>query len=159
MALPRIMVLGFALLALAACADGYKDEFKDPNPVAKDTDVVDRGIPSLSAAEIKVYLSNSTLSHQGNKRKWHIYLGDDGTLRGLSETEDGGKERARGTWKATPEGLICRQWDNDWGGGQNGCAKVYQYGNEYVFAATDATKSGQKEFRRTREPGDPYRTQ
>lgn len=157
MAPAKALILAAGALALAACQDGYEDEFKETNPVAKDSDVVDRGIAPLNAAQIRAYLSNSTLSHQGEKRIWHIYLDPDGRLWGLSETEDGGKERARGSWEVKPSGLICRQWDSDWGGGKSGCAEVYQYGNEYVFAAAGSADGGQKEFRRTREPGDPYK--
>lgn len=158
----RLGVLGGALLALAGCGgafkEDFKDDFKDPDPVVKDSDVVERDILPLNAAEIRAYLTDTTLSHQGETRRWHVYLGKDGTLSGLSVTNKGGKERARGLWEVTPEGEICRQWLNDWGGGENGCAKVYQYGKEYVFEPVDASAPGEKaELRRTRRAGDPFK--
>jgi len=145
----RIAALALAALGLAGCS-----EIGEPEPVAEGTDIVDRGVSALTAAEVEIYLRNSTLSHAGETRDWHVYLAEDGTLRGVGlGREDRSRETARGVWRVTPDGLICRQWDGDWGGGLAGCARVYRYGDEYVFVA-DGAEGEAQEVRRTRRPGN-----
>ncbi|MEL6196682.1 MAG: hypothetical protein AAFT19_02440, partial [Pseudomonadota bacterium] len=101
----------------------------------------------------RVFLSDSTLSHQGERRTWHSYLATDGLLYGLSITPEGGEERARGTWSVQEDGQLCRTWDGDWGGGNEGCAFVYRFGNQYAFA--EEGESLETAIRRDRSPGNP----
>lgn len=116
-------------------------------------DLVDREIKPLNETQVRVFLSDSTLSHQGETRTWHAYLADDGVLYGLSVTPEGGEERARGTWLVQEDGQICRTWEGDWAGGMEGCAFVYRFGNQYAFAADGA--SLEDAIRRDRSPGNP----
>ena len=148
-----------AALALAACAS---DSVEDPNPVATDSDIVSRGADPLTAAEIRLYLRDSTLTHVGETRDWHVYLSPDGQLSGVGiGRDDEGRLRSRGTWTAVSDGadgLICRRWDSDWGGGLEGCATVYKYGDDYVFVQRGGPEGEPpREIRRTRRPGNPER--
>jgi len=139
---------GLALL-LAACEETTIGPYAD-RP-AESADLVDRDIPPLNAAEVRVFLRGSTLVHEGDDRVWHVYLEESGRLSGQSRVkETDGVERAIGTWEVRPDGMICRQWTGDWAGGDHGCAKVFRYGQDYVFVGEDGT-----EARRTRVPGNP----
>ena len=135
---------------LAACESSDLD--LDGSSPAEGEDLVDRGIKPLSEAQVRVFLSDSTLSHAGEDRIWHVYLAKDGMLYGLSETPDGGEERARGSWFVQPDGQICRQWNGDWSGGTQGCAQVYRFGSQYSFVP-DGTPL-EEAIRRTRTPGN-----
>ncbi|MEL6769043.1 MAG: hypothetical protein AAFP17_17830 [Pseudomonadota bacterium] len=108
---------------------------------------------ALSGTEIEIYLRDSTLSHRSEDLRWHVYVGADGSLTGLARARDGSQvQRARGRWEVSPEGLLCRQWEGDWGGGLSGCATVFQYGNEYAFVPQGADP--EEQIRRRRTPGD-----
>jgi len=145
--------LAAAMLTSLALAGCDTTRVGDPEPVTQGSDLVDRGTPPMTAAEVRIYLSDSTLEHEGDTRIWHVYLGADGVLRGTStDKETGGIERARGTWEVTPAGQICRQWENDWAAGLAGCATVYRFRQEYLFVPVT---EGVEEFRRTRLPGNP----
>lgn len=139
------------LLALAGC-----DSAVNPTEeVVKSEDLVDRDVPPLTAVETRVFLRDSTLRHEGDRRVWHVYVAPDGRLVGHSrDKETGGVERALGTWQVMDDGRICRQWSGDWAGGDTGCAKVYRYGDDYVFVGTEGDETG-TEIRRTRLPGNP----
>lgn len=142
-----------ALLAVAACTD----DVADPNPAVIDKDIVDQGTQALSAAEIRIFLRNSTLTHQGETRDWHVYLSEDGRLGGVGiSREDESRVTARGEWTVVEPDVICRQWYNEWGGGREGCARVFKYGDEYVFIER-GTPEGEEpdELRRLRRPGNP----
>lgn len=149
-------ILLAAMLAGCETADLTPPEQKI---VTSNDQIVSRGPRPLTAAEIRIYLANSTLSHVDGDRTWHVYLLQDGEMIGQSTTKDGAIERNRGTWSVRSEGesgLICRQWEQDWGGGRSGCAKVYQYGNEFEFAPEGAADGVSDGIRRTRTPGDSY---
>ncbi|MDT8345521.1 MAG: hypothetical protein RQ752_13945 [Thermohalobaculum sp.] len=123
-------------------------------------DIVDRGALPLTAAEIRIYLADATLSHAGARRVWHVYLGADGTLTGLALADDGGSERNRGAWSVREDGgsgLICRQWQQDWAEGASGCATVYRFGADFVFVPEGSGQTPADDIRRTRSPGDRYK--
>ena len=126
----------------------------DPEPLPTDADVVERSAPPLTAAEIRLFLRETTLTHQGETRRWHVYLREDGTMSGLAVgLEDETRERSNGTWRVTDEGLFCRQWESDWGGGRSGCAEVFRFGKDYVFLPPDAGPDAEG-HRRRRAPGN-----
>lgn len=107
----------------------------------------------LNPTEIEIFLRDSTLSHQSDDIRWHVYLGPDGTLTGMARGRDRRQiQRARGRWEVTPEGLLCRQWEGAWGGGTSGCARVFQEGSDFVFVPQGAEFDDQ--IRRRRSPGD-----
>lgn len=145
-----------AAMSLAACASA--DLTPEDERVVRGADVVDRSALPLTSAEISIYLTDSTLSHVGDDRVWHVYLGRGGMLVGLARSRDGAGERNRGQWSVREgdagAGVICRQWERDWGGGTQGCATVYRYGNEYVFIPEGAADRPEDGIRRTRSPGD-----
>ena len=66
---------------------------------------------------------------------------------------DGGQERPGGQGEVTGDGQFCRRWENDWGGGDTGCAEVYKYGNTYLFRSLSPVAG--IEVIRTRRPGNP----
>ena len=144
------------MAALVVGMSACNPRIGDSEPLTKGADLVDRGTAPLTAAEVEIFLRDSTLRHQGEKRIWHVYLAEDGRLVGHSrDPETEAVERARGTWEVKPDGQICRQWAGDWGGGTSGCAKVYRYGDDYVFAVESAEGGKTEEIRRTRLPGNP----
>jgi hypothetical protein len=153
---PRQLVASLLLAGLlAACGS---QSVTDPDPVETDADIVEREIPPLTAAEIEIYLRNSTLQHAGEARSWSVYLDPTGVMHGLSVEKEAdargrGQERARGTWEVLPEGLFCRRWQNDWAGGDLGCAQVYKRGDSDLFVSEVAGE--RREIRRTRRPGNP----
>ena len=149
--------VSLALAGLVLLAGCNKDAFTSASleeQKVESADVVERGVPPLTEAEIRIYLGGSTLTHQGETRTWYVYLSKDGRLEGFSETEDKATERARGTWRVTSEGQICRQWDNDWGGGTDGCAEVYRFGDEYAFVTPGQDPEGDDVQRRRRSAGN-----
>ncbi|MEM6355914.1 MAG: hypothetical protein AAF844_09535 [Pseudomonadota bacterium] len=108
---------------------------------------------ALNGTEIEIFLRDSTLSHRTDEIRWHVYLGRDGSLTGLARSRDGSQvQRARGRWQVSPQGLLCSEWDSNWGGGDSGCATVYQYGSDYAFVPQGADPDTQ--VRRRRTPGD-----
>lgn len=145
-----------ALLLAGSVATGCSDGIEDPNPAATGADIVARGTDPLTAAEIRIYLRDSTLTHTGETRDWHVYLAPEGALFGLGvNREDRSEVRATGRWTVVEDGLLCREWDNDWGGGIAGCARVYRYGEDYVFVARSAAEGEEpREIRRTRRAGN-----
>ena len=146
------IILG--VLGLAACDRRGGDDVGRPDPTPSAPDLVDRGIPPLTAAEIRIYLRDSTLVHEGSSRVWFTYFRDDGSVSGYSEVPDnGGVEQARGTWQTTDDNQICGLWENDWSGGEFRCAEVFKYGDDYVFAPPPGSEG--KEVRRRRIPGNP----
>ncbi|MEO1468248.1 MAG: hypothetical protein AAFV86_04270 [Pseudomonadota bacterium] len=147
--------LAVAAMLLAGCEDGIKNSEGDPLFGSTVPDLVDRPISPLSPAEIELFLRDSTLSYEGENRTWHIYIHEDGTLHGLSVTPDGGQERSRGVWNVNERGEMCRVWASDWGEGQKGCAKVYRFNTDYVFAP-EGTEI-EDGIRRSRSPGDPFK--
>ncbi|MBK0400674.1 hypothetical protein H0I76_15860 [Limibaculum sp. M0105] len=158
----RYLKIGAAVLAaamLAGCTTS--DLTPEEDRIVQSADVVSRGTPPLTAAEISIYLTDSTLSHVGEKRLWHVYIGPDGGLYGLAKSQDGATERNRGQWSVrdngTGGGLLCRQWERDWGSGMMGCATVYRFGNEYVFIPEGVVEKPEDGIRRTRSPGDSQR--
>ena len=158
----RPFVLGALALAASLAAGCQSSDLtpEDARVVETGKDIVDRGTRPLNAAEIRAYLADATLSHVGSDRIWHVYLGRNGDMAGLSTSRDGAVERNRGTWEVRAEGeagTVCRQWRNDWGGGRSGCATVYQYGNDFVFVPVGSNEPRGADIRRTRSPGDGYK--
>ncbi|MEM9043089.1 MAG: hypothetical protein AAGC81_00220 [Pseudomonadota bacterium] len=156
----RATISTLALLGLlVACENPQTADslgFDDKAPDAPD--LVDRGVPALTAKEIEIFLRDSTLMHEGETRVWVVYVGETGELRGLStDKETQGIEKAKGSWEIRPDGHMCREWDTDWGGGTRGCAKVYRYGKNYLFVAEGETVEQQegREILRLRFPGNP----
>lgn len=147
-----------AAFGLTACApDAGQRTTKDPDPISESADIVDRGVPPLTGAEIAAYFKNSTLVHRGETRLWEVYLDEDGAMRGRSTVlkQEGGRETAFGSWEATDDGLFCRQWSNDWAGGERHCAEVFQRGNDYLFVERGGSPDGELETKRTRRAGNP----
>ncbi|MEM8792961.1 MAG: hypothetical protein AAGE80_15180 [Pseudomonadota bacterium] len=160
MAIRHFWAIALAAGLLAACEDPHTPKslgFDDEAPEAPD--LVDRGVPPLTAKEIEIFLRDSTLMHEGEKRVWVVYISETGELRGLStDKATQGIERAKGSWEIRPDGHICREWDTDWGGGTRGCAKVYRYGKNYLFVGEGSTVEEEREGESTlrlRFPGNP----
>jgi len=128
----------------------------DSNAVGEGDALAERDIPPLKAAQIRIYLGDSTLRNHGEERLWHVYLGPDGLLSGQARhLETGGVESARGRWYVEPDGRICGQWQGDWSGGVQGCAQVFRYGEDYLFVSRAAQGEDVTETRHTRLPGNP----
>jgi|SRR6056297_684792 len=145
----RAHFLAAAALGLSAC----NGPVSPTEPVAAGGDVVSRPVPALSAAEVRLFLRDSTLSHRGEARIWHVYLGEDGSMIGFSrDLETKATERTTGRWFVLEDGQFCREWSNDWGGGAFDCAAVYRYQNDYAFVPAGSGEETQ--LRRTRRPGN-----
>lgn len=151
----RIAGIALSACILAGCEGSTGVLTSTESGLVKGADLVDRDIKPLNATEVRVFLEDSTLSYQGELREWFAYLARDGVLYGLSKTAEGGEERARGTWIVQEDGQICRTWEGDWSGGDEGCAFVYRFGSQYVFAPEGTPLEGA--IRRDRTPGDSAR--
>lgn len=145
---PRNLLAAAALAAaLSACKTG-------PD-ILQSNDITTEAIPPMTAAEVRIYLQNSTLQHEGDERVWHVFLTEDGRLIGHSQVkETGAVERATGAWEVLSDGQICRQWDSHWGGGDQGCGYVRRERDVYIFTGQDAD-GGEVSVRRTRLAGNP----
>lgn len=151
----RRHTLAAIALVLAGLVSGCSESIENPRPVARDGDIVERGAPPLSAAEVRLYLRDSTLSFEGETRVWHTYLREDGSMTGVAiGKDDRSVERVNGRWEVQPDGLFCRTWENDWDGG-TGCAEVYRFGDDYLFVHRTGAQGEETEYRRTRKPGNP----
>ncbi|MEM6488710.1 MAG: hypothetical protein AAF677_10675 [Pseudomonadota bacterium] len=158
--MPCRSIVSAALVVTLGLAAGCSEQSSvvsesEGGSIESGEDVVDRPIAPLTAAEVTLFLGDSTLSHRGEERTWHVYFGKDGGLYGLSTTEAGGSERARGRWSVEDDGRLCRDWTNDWGARLNGCAEVYRFGRTYVFVADG--QEIEQGLRRERSPGDSQR--
>ncbi|MEL6210604.1 MAG: hypothetical protein AAFR44_10575 [Pseudomonadota bacterium] len=141
------------VLALAGCKIPTVVDSTEASGLPEGEPISETTRVALSGTEVEIYLRNSTLSHKSEDLRWHVYVGADGSLTGLARARDGSQvQRARGRWEVSPEGLLCRQWEGDWGGGRSGCATVYQYGSEYAFVPQGADP--EEQIRRLRTPGD-----
>lgn len=146
----RSAVLCLAAL-LAGCAD--PDFYDEGVPVSGGPSVTE--IPSLSASEARIFLSDSTLVHRDDDRRWTVYVDPLGELRGLSETTGAtaGTVRARGSWQVLSDGRVCVEWERGWDGRDSGCSFVRQEGSVYAFTPVEAPND--TPLRRLREPGNP----
>ncbi len=147
----RIAAASAALLGLAACED---PDFYDDAPPPNSRGLEPGEVPHLTAAEARIYLTDSTLVHRDDDRTWTVYVDPTGELRGLSESRgpDGGAIRARGEWRIEPDGLVCRVWEGVWHTEDEGCAYVRQQGQNYLFAPVE---SPDDPLVRRREAGNP----
>ncbi len=113
-------------LALAACAAG------PPAPLGpQPTDPVGM---RLSAPELQnmVVGSTGTGTRTGTMSMWSMYVSPDGRLFGKSATL-----RDTGTWRITPDGQLCMQWQVDFDA-QPTCVTAYRMGNAIQLATSDA---------------------
>ncbi|MEM6680114.1 MAG: hypothetical protein AAF675_19810 [Pseudomonadota bacterium] len=109
----------------------------------------------LNSTQVELFLRDSTLSHRSDEVRWHVYVGADGSLTGVArDRANKTLNRTRGRWDVDAEGVLCRQWDSNWGGGETGCAQVYQRGDSYVFVPPGSTPS--QGIERRRSPGDAF---
>ena len=98
-----------------------------------------KGIEPLTADELRTTLPGNSVYERGDTWEYTGYLRSDGTLFGRSWW-DGGEETATGKWEITDEGLYCRDWDNDWGGGGYGCLRMYRDGDKIVYDWASGSK-------------------
>ncbi len=141
-----------ALLALAACSD---PDFYDDAPPPNSGGLRIEELPALSAAEVRIFLEDSTLVHRDDERTWYVYVDPAGELRGLSETRSAtpGTVRARGEWEVLEDGRVCRTWAGVWDTLDQGCGYVRQQGNVYLFTPEDNPEASA--LQRRREAGNP----
>ncbi|MEM7671342.1 MAG: hypothetical protein AAF317_19830, partial [Pseudomonadota bacterium] len=85
-----------------------------------------------TAAETTELMTDSTFRIDGDGWIWHGFFADDGTMRGKTVWDDGDKSGA-GTWEVSADGMFCRDWDNDWGGGEYGCAALYREDDKITY--------------------------
>jgi len=149
------------LLLLTACQSGKDDEADlPPEPIA--------------GAALQAVLTSNTLSSSGGTlwQSWNfvsLHRGG-GSLSGGSPssgspsggsmvgriTWSGTEELGQGTWELTPEGLYCRSWENDWGGGGRGCFRVSRTPHTLVFEYVSGTRGEATRYVYLLLPGNPY---
>ncbi|MGF1501667.1 MAG: hypothetical protein ACFBSD_07595 [Paracoccaceae bacterium] len=129
---------------VAACTGS-----NDSTPVP----IEERTTSPLTAAEARIFLRDSTLSQAGEDMVRHVYLRDDGSMTGLAiNPKDKGRLRVEGRWIVAEDGRFCPVWDGPWIEGATGCAMVFRYGDDYVFAFTEGEEP--VDIRRTRVAGN-----
>ena len=148
--LPALAML-VATLGLGACSGDatLSSPFGEDGPDTAGTD-------PLTAAQIRLFLQDSTLTEAGEERDRHIYLAPDGRLFGAAVgRRDRSRREVRGTWTVIEDGLLCRDWQTDWAGDRPGCDRVYRFGDAYLFVSRNTGGNEQRrEIRRTRRPGN-----
>ncbi|MGF1446058.1 MAG: hypothetical protein ACFBRM_07630 [Pikeienuella sp.] len=151
--LPSSRLAGLLLLgALAACEDG---DFYDDAPPPNSGGLQIAEMPRLTAAQVRIFLSDSTLVHRDKERVWTVYVDPTGELRGLSETRSNepGTVQGRGSWTVLGDGRVCREWQGVWDTQDTGCAFVRQQGDVYMFHPVEDPDG--RALARRREPGNP----
>lgn len=140
----RLLAALAAAAGLAACQTTGSDGGSDSAPEIQ--------AAPLSAAEVQIYLAESTLIQTQDDSISRIYLAKDTTMRGLAKGKGGATERAQGFWAVTPEGQLCLEWGTAWSG-QAGCVTVYQFGDKFVLLPPGA-ELDDEDLRVSREAGD-----
>ncbi|WP_285671267.1 hypothetical protein [Paralimibaculum aggregatum] len=151
---PRGMTVlaGLLALGLAACTD--PDFYDTGVPVTSGTKAEEEvPLGALTAAEVRLYLRDSTLIHRTDDETWSIYVSEDGSLRGIVETNaaESASTQASGSWEVTEDGLFCRQWSGRWDPDDTGCASITRTGEVYAFTPVEP---GGRAYRRLRKPGN-----
>ncbi len=114
-----------AILVLAGCETrGQEQDYEQM--------LRDRGFTQLSGPEITAALTGNTARMEEPGWVWFGYYAASGVVTGRSVT-DGGIKEGRGRWEVNGEGLLCRDWENDWGGGY-GCRAIYRKDEMYAYA-------------------------
>lgn len=93
--------------------------------------LADGGATQLSAAEVIQLMSDATYRVSGAGFDFVGYNRIGGSMIGRT-TAGGSSETAGGVWSVNDEGLFCREWNNDWAGGEEGCFAIYNDGGQYV---------------------------
>ncbi|MEM1344160.1 MAG: hypothetical protein AAGI34_06215 [Pseudomonadota bacterium] len=113
------------------------------------------GVPPLSAAEARIFLRDATLTFETEERTRYLYLREDGSMSGRSvDPKTKGADQASGFWQVDEDGLLCREWSNGWERGASGCAKVYRFGDNYLFVHESGGLGEETEYRGKREAGN-----
>ncbi|MEX0759221.1 MAG: hypothetical protein WD100_06550 [Tistlia sp.] len=122
----RNLILGTIVgLALAACA-------------SKAEQMAEAGKEPLgSQAALRFIADTTERGTADNGSDYVIYWDPSGEMRGLA-TWSGGSETDRGRWSVSEDGLFCRQWQ-EWRDGGEGCWRLYDAGEEVVFARVSGT--------------------
>ncbi len=143
--LPRVAILLVASL-LAACQSPTDS---DPS----------ESLQPLAAAEIGQALVGNTLSRSGGSfwRQWDYVAVHraDGTMTGRVSFS-GGEEVVSGVWEIAPDGLYCRTWENDWGGGKRGCFRASRGGESLVFDHVTGSSGGAGRYVYRLLSGNPH---
>ena len=135
--------LATAALLLAACGSG-------PTLGSGDGEAkVDA--PPLSAAEVRVYLSDATLTSLEDDLARLEYFSPDGRLEGYWRASSMSSGRAQGSWEVQEDGRLCRRWEGGWTG-QNGCVEVRRQGDAYLLVPPDGDPANA--VRALRSPGN-----
>lgn len=101
--------------------------------------MAEKGIEPMSADELKATFPGNTAYQKGDGWEWAGYYTTDGTIIGKSWW-NGGEKRATATYEITDDGHICRDWDNEWGGGEYGCTLFYRDGDNIVYDVVSGSK-------------------
>ena len=102
-------------------------------------EMAEKGIAPMTADQLEATFPGNTAYIKGSGWEWAGYYADDGTIRGRSWWS-GGEETATASYEITDDGLICRDWDNNWGSGGYGCSRYYQDGDKIVYDAVSGSK-------------------
>lgn len=108
----------------------------------------------LSADEIRKLFSGVTIRREGGGWVWYGYYAPDGSLRGRAEWTGGG-QTGTGHWEISEDGLLCREWDNNWGGGGYGCSRIYRYGDQIIQVHARGSAGRFRKSRLTLLQGNP----
>jgi len=117
--------------------------------------MAEKGIEPMTAAEIRETISGNSLYLKGPYYEYAGYFKPDGTLIDRVWW-NGGEETSTGIWEIKDEGLICRNWENDWGGGGYGCSHWYRDGENIVFDAVSGSKGKISTGTMTPSTGNAY---
>jgi len=118
----------------------------------------------LAGPALHEVLTTNTLARSGGTlwQAWE-YAGlhrGDGSMTGGDMTGrvawSGEEQVGHGTWELTPDGLYCRTWENEWGGGKRGCFRVAGAPQTIVFDYVSGSRGDAERYIYRLVPGNPY---
>ncbi len=128
-----LLALAMAVLAVAGCT-------------TKAEQMAEAGKTPLSKEEVMLLVANTTERGVASTgADYVIYWDPSGEMRGEA-TWSGGSEIDRGTWSVGEDGLFCRQWEN-WVDGRQGCWRLYEDGDEIVWALVSGSGESSQQSR------------
>jgi len=139
------------LLLLAACQSPSADD-----------DALE--LTPLAGPALHEVLTTHTLARSGGTlwQAWDyvsLHRSDGSTSSGSMTGRvawSGEEQVGHGTWELTPDGLYCRTWANEWGGGKRGCFRVAGAPQMIVFDYVSGSRGNAEHYVYRLVPGNPY---
>lgn len=119
-------------------------------------EMAEENVSLMTGAEIEQALKGNTLRRTGSTAgmewQWAGHYRPDGTMSARAWWNTG-ERVAEGRWSIEGN-RFCREWENNWGGGDQGCFRIYRQGDRLTMIKVSG--SGDEEGRSYLITGNPY---